>query len=916
MKEYWKGIAALAWLFFLGVGVLGVAGVRYDVEATLDMKERSLRGVAKVAFAADSGTKCAYFLLLANLAREENPFLSDREVDSAYVRGFEPASTWIESVEAVQTEGTVVLPFQLLSLPPALQTYSLAETVLAVDLPQTGASTLCIRFTTEIPHITLGDQGITQGVLTWRIGWYPLLLPQEGWCENDGRLEACSGEGFPLTFLSAEYTARIWLPEGLVPILGADHVEAILGEETPSDEPTLSGYRAWDDSPARTLALTAGPEYERYSLSERSIPIDVFFLAGHEEDARLFATYACDILADYEQRFGPYPRARLIIVENPNREGLSMAADGIVWLSSLFFTHRDVTLSGILNRYCEFVLAHEIAHQWWGLGIGVDLNAEDWLSEGLAQYLAVGYFERRHGAFEPNLLNPTGKGILEDLVRSQVGFINLREHEIEFPYLQAIEQGFDEALIKPLAEVQYKNATSVRLYDKGYLVARALAAAVGDGVFEEGLREAAQRFRYRMMSVDDLRAVLEQGAGRSFEELFRIWLFEGGSVDYGVKILSRSRVESTYRTVVQVTRLGGAPQPVVVEATVSSGRTVRQEWDGVQSVDTVVFETEERILRVTIDPEHRLPDRDRLNNNAPIKFVVATGNNVFPLDAYLVRPDPFSQGVTVTYLDRLRVTFAQDALAAEVSWDRYHDLAFDVGIEEGDLGGTIRYTCTSFAQPETGLPGTFWEPDTQITLSGHRFVGDGDPFVYLHLGVVALPSLQYSHTSAISLDVTLSGSGRMTISSFDEVRLVPHVYLQGGVTVGMSFGDLPSPLLFNLQELRSLGRMGGWTGAPFPGRYKLYGYLAAEFPFPSEELYNLANLLLVDRVRGRAFLACGMSWKSWDEFGKTSPYVEAGVEGVFDLSALGGLLPLRAIVGYATPISQEGVGVLYIGLSL
>jgi hypothetical protein len=59
-----------------------------------------------------------------------------------------------------------------------------------------------------------------------------------------------------------------------------------------------------------------------------------------------------------------------------------------------------------------------------------------------------------------------------------------------------------------------------------------------------------------------------------------------------------------------------------------------------------------------------------------------------------------------------------------------------------------------------------------------------------------------------------------------------------------------------------------------------------------------------------------MSWKSWDEFGKTSPYVEAGVEGVFDLSALGGLLPLRAIVGYATPISQEGVGVLYIGLSL
>ncbi|HCP31814.1 TPA: hypothetical protein DIT45_00925 [Candidatus Acetothermia bacterium] len=136
--------------------------------------------------------------------------------------------------------------------------------------------------------------------------------------------------------------------------------------------------------------------------------------------------------------------------------------------------------------------------------------------------------------------------------------------------------------------------------------------------------------------------------------------------------------------------------------------------------------------------------------------------------------------------------------------------------------------------------------------------------------------------------------------------------------MGTSFGELPSALFFNLDELMSFGTVlqGMWVPARFLGRQKLYGRLAIEIPSPNNEVYNLANLMMIDRTRGRAFLACGASWKSLDEFGKTAPNIEAGVEALFDLSAIGGLLAARAVVGYATPVLGEGMGVFYFGFSL
>jgi len=906
-------------LVLLIIGIISiidftVSATTYSIEVTYNPEQKILVGVEEVTFTVDSST--AYFFLLANLGREENPFSSSRAIDDLYRQGFEPASTTIDTVEMLQPQSDKTLPFRFLSLPHAIQTFSLQHTVLAVDLPlaENQTITLRIRFSTHIPRITNGDQGIEQEILTWRFGWYPLLAhDQPHWNEQNEVLLSKSTEGFPLEFPAADYSVTIALPTKYTLVCGSDHIKEI----EPKAENSRR-YVAWNDSPTRTFAITIGPNYGCFALEDLPIPIKVFFLPGHEETARLFSTYAIDILADYQQRFGPYPHSCLTIVENPNRNGLSMAADGIVWLSNLFFSHRNVTVPGVLNRFCEFTLAHEIAHQWWGLGVGVDLNVENWLSEGMAQYLAISYFERQHGEFGANIFVLKQDGILENVISSQFGFLNLREHEIELPYITNYEYGFDEAIIKPASKVRYENASVIRLYDKGYLVARTIAAAMGRERFEIGLRSAGLQFRNKIIDVDKLRMILEKETGYSLSHLFETWLANPGGVDYTIEIVSRKPTETCYQTTVRVSRNGGTIQPVIIELILLSGNTVRQQWDGDTELATLTFETEEVVRRATIDPDHLLPDYNRLNNNSPTKFLTAISANTLPLDAYLIQPDLASKGLTISYLNRLRLMIGQGMVSANIWKGRNHYFLLSAALKEGEITGTIGYMLTSFSQAKTGSPGIFWHPTRTISLSGHRITANNEAFSYLHLGVTQYGPPEDNRITTFALDLSPGAAGRATLSASNEIRLFPHIYLQGTVTLGTGIGRVPSPLLFDLEELISFGRTigGTWFKATFPGEHKLYGRLAVEFSSLANDAYNLANLMMLDKLSGRVFVASGTTWTNFDEFGKTTPKVEAGIEGMLDLSAIGGLLPIRATVGFATPILGNGEGTFYFELSI
>ena len=87
-------------------------------------------------------------------------------------------------------------------------------------------------------------------------------------------------------------------------------------------------------------------------------------------------------LQTYTDYFGPYPFDSLLVTETPTYNGL--AFPGLVLLSFQAFGE-------LHTGEAELFRAHEVAHQWWGIGVEFKDYRDQWLSEGFAQYSAALY---------------------------------------------------------------------------------------------------------------------------------------------------------------------------------------------------------------------------------------------------------------------------------------------------------------------------------------------------------------------------------------------------------------------------------------------------------------------------------------------------------------------------------------------
>jgi len=94
----------------------------------------------------------------------------------------------------------------------------------------------------------------------------------------------------------------------------------------------------------------------------------------------------------YSSLFGPYPYPRLAISQAPGSFGQGWPE--LVYLPTLSFLPKTERSAMGLNKgggdpLGPVIIAHEIAHQWWGNLLGWQTYHDQWLSEGLASYAAA-----------------------------------------------------------------------------------------------------------------------------------------------------------------------------------------------------------------------------------------------------------------------------------------------------------------------------------------------------------------------------------------------------------------------------------------------------------------------------------------------------------------------------------------------
>ena len=209
-----------------------------------------------------------------------------------------------------------------------------------------------------------------------------------------------------------------------------------------------------------------------------------------------FSNYAMapSVLQWFLEKIGPYPFEKLANVQSTTMFGGMENAGNIFYYEESVQPGRDV----------EGLLAHEIAHQWYGNSVTEIDWAHLWLSEGFATYLTNLYMEDKYG-YEP----------VKERLAIQRGTVLAFSRTNQRPVI-------DE---KTTDYMQLLNANS---YQKGCWVLHMLREEVGDEAFWLGLQQYYERYRDANATTADFRMVMEATSGTNLKGFFKQWLYAPG----------------------------------------------------------------------------------------------------------------------------------------------------------------------------------------------------------------------------------------------------------------------------------------------------------------------------------------------------------------------------------------------------
>jgi len=356
---------------------------------------------------------------------------------------------------------------------------------------------------------------------------------------------------------------------------------------------------------ATYLVAFAITNYKEYSFDAgitQTFPIDNYFYPENFDTYKVQSDAVLPVMNFFEQTYGLYPF---------RNEKYGQAQFG--WGGGM--EHQTITF---LVNFGRSLMAHELAHHWFGDAVTCGSWHDIWLNEGFATY---------------------SEGLTHEALDGEANFISWKHNKINY-----ITQS-------PSGSVYVQDTTNVNrifdyrlTYSKGAMVLNMLRLTVGDADFFQGLKNYVNQKQYSFALTPDFKTVMETVSGKNLTEFFNDWIYGQGFPTYSIDVVKTGN--TSYKiTVDQSTSHPSVaffemPLPFLFKD--ANGQEVNIVLDNTQNHQVFTVDVGMEATQISFDPKF---DIVKGNTTLNIDLSSVVNNNV----EFNFYPNPAKDSLYINY---------------------------------------------------------------------------------------------------------------------------------------------------------------------------------------------------------------------------------------------------------------------------
>jgi aminopeptidase N len=265
-------------------------------------------------------------------------------------------------------------------------------------------------------------------------------------------------------------------------------------EKTLPNDMKLTHWKETAPLPTKVMVIGVADFAVDHTGDVGNIPVYAWVFPENKDEGFKNYTYATEILPFYIKMFGPFAYEKLANVQSKTIFG------GMENASAIFYFEKSAT-----SKRIEDLMAHEIAHQWFGDAASEKSFAHLWLSEGFATYMTNVYLEHKYG---PDTLKKREAADRNTVFR--------------------FEKRRNTPVVDTTVKSNFMQMLNANSYQKGGWVLHMLRRKLGDTLFFKGIRAYYAQYKNANANTDDFRVVMEKASGQNLEQFFKQWLYTPG----------------------------------------------------------------------------------------------------------------------------------------------------------------------------------------------------------------------------------------------------------------------------------------------------------------------------------------------------------------------------------------------------